>query len=233
MDDDIDLRDIFRVLWKNRFLILGIFLIAVVVAGVVSVAMPSVYRSSCIVALGNFGDPIYTDRYIAEEFLLSDELLLEVIDQLNLDVPPEKLKGFRDGIKIESVSDTVLKISIETKDRQNATEILQKMVSIILNHSEGSYNKYREMTSDKLLITQKHMIVLEEDINQTREVLKNIEKSSEISQEVLELRYSRTLEYLQNENSRYASLLAQYFDLKKQLDFMDNTRVIVVSEDPI
>jgi uncharacterized protein involved in exopolysaccharide biosynthesis len=36
MEDEIDLRDIFRVLWKRRLMIIGIFVVAVLVAGVMS-----------------------------------------------------------------------------------------------------------------------------------------------------------------------------------------------------
>ena len=58
MDDEIYLRDIFGVLWKGRFLIIGIFMIFVLVAGVISVLAPPLYENSCIIALGNFGEPI-------------------------------------------------------------------------------------------------------------------------------------------------------------------------------
>ena len=34
MEDEIDLRDIFRVLWKRRLLIMGVFVFAVLAAGV-------------------------------------------------------------------------------------------------------------------------------------------------------------------------------------------------------
>jgi uncharacterized protein involved in exopolysaccharide biosynthesis len=40
MEDEINLRDIFRLLWKRRLLIISTFVIAVLVAGVISFAMP-------------------------------------------------------------------------------------------------------------------------------------------------------------------------------------------------
>jgi len=55
MDDEIDLRDIFRVLWNGRHLIIGVFVVAVLVAGVISFAMPPVYKISSIITGGNFG----------------------------------------------------------------------------------------------------------------------------------------------------------------------------------
>ena len=57
MEDEIDLRDIFGVLWKRRLLILGTFIVAVLLAGVISFAMPPVYKVSSIVAVGLYDDP--------------------------------------------------------------------------------------------------------------------------------------------------------------------------------
>lgn len=232
MDDEIDLRDIFRVLWKSRFLIIGIFMVAVLVTGLASLAMPSIYRASCTVALGNFSDPIYTTGPMATSLMLSDELLMDAIDQLHLDVPPEKFKGFKDGIEIKQLTDNVLMISVETSDQQNATKIVEKMVQIFVNLSEKNYNKYQDHLSAKMAIIQENLAVVERQINQTSEVLRNIDTLPGISQEQLELSHSRTLEYLQNEESRHSSLLGQYIELKRQMDVLENTRILSISEEP-
>lgn len=233
LEDEIDLHDIFLILWRSRLLIISISMIAVLLGGAISFAMPSIYRASCTVALGNFSDPIYTTETMAEEFLLSDELLLDVIEELNLDVPPNKFKAFKEEIKIEHVCDDVLAISIETQDQQNSTKIIKKMAELFVNRSEESYNKYKNILSNNLAITQENLAVLDSDINQTREVLRNIDTMPGISQEQLELTHSRMLEYLQNEESRHVALQDQYIQLRRQLEFMENTRVLMMSGEPL
>jgi uncharacterized protein involved in exopolysaccharide biosynthesis len=233
MESEIDLHDIFRVLWKDRLLIGGIFCIAVVVVGAISFALPSAYRASCLIALGNFGDPIFTTESLTERILLSDELLAEVISELNLDIPPEDFNRFKESIRIKRVADNVLEISIETEDRMNASKIISNMVLLFVNSSEASYNKYKNSLTEKLTVTQKSLTALDDDISITREVLKNIDALSGITQEQLELSHSRTMEYLQNEEARRASLLEQYLNFKGQLDFLENMKVIVVSEEPL
>jgi uncharacterized protein involved in exopolysaccharide biosynthesis len=196
--------------------------------------MTPVYKASCIIALGNYGDPINTNDITVKELMLSDEYLLEVIDTLNLDVPPEKFEDFKGSIEItKNITGNIFEISIETPDQQNATAILTQIVSTSLNHSEESYSKYNKSLSDKLAITQRNLDVLDRDINQTREVLRNIGKLPGITQEQLELSHSRTLENLQNAESRRASLLDQYLELKRQSDFMENIRVLLISEEPM
>ena len=245
MDDEIDLREIFQfvrrvlskglhVVWKSRLLIISIFMIAVLVAGLISFTMTPVYKASCIIALGNYGDPINTNDVMVKELMLSDEYLLEVIDRLNLDVPPEEFMGFKESIEItKNITGNIFEISVETPDQQNATAIITQIVSIFLNRSEESYSKYNKSLSDKLAIAQGNLDVLDKDINQTREVLRNIDKLPGITQEQLELSHSRTLENLQNAESRRAGLLDQYIELKRQLDFMENIRVLLISEEPM
>jgi len=232
MDDEIDLRDIFSVLWKSRSLIIIVFLIAVLVSGLVSLAMPSIYRASCTVALGNFEDPIYANGPMAINLMQSDEMLLDVINQLHLDVLPEEFKGFKESIKAEQLTDNVLMISVETSDQQNATNIVEKIVQRFINISEKNYNKYQNHLSAQMVINQKNLAVIEGDINQTREVLRNLDKLPGTSQEQMELSHSRTLDYLQKEESLHTSLLDQNIQLKRQMDTIEKTRILAISEEP-
>ncbi len=244
MDDEIDLRDVYHyvrkaigngihVVWKSRRLIISTFLIAALVAGLAAFIMTPIYKASCIIALGNYGDPIYTNEVMAKEILISDEYLLEAIDKLNLDIPLEKFNEFRESIEItRNITGNTFEISIETPDKQNATAIITQIVSIFLNRSEENYNKYNASLSDNLAITKENLAVLDKDINQTRYVLRNIDKIPGITQEQLELSHSRTLENLQNAETRRAGLLDQYIEFKRQLDFMENARILLISEEP-
>ena len=119
MDDEIDLRDIFRVLWKRRLLIIGVFVVAVLVAGVISFTMPSVYRVSSIIAVGNFEDPVYTSQASVKSIMLSDEFLQEVFEQLSPNATGSEFMAFKGSVKVEPVkdSDRLIEISVETPDR--------------------------------------------------------------------------------------------------------------------
>ena len=132
----------------------------------------------------------------------------------------------------KNITGNIFEISIETPDRQNSTAIISQIVSTYLNRSNESYSKYNKSLSDKLAITQGDLDVLDKDLNQTREVLRNIDKIPDVTQDQLELSHSRTLESLQNAESRRASLLDQYIELKRQSDFMENVRVLTISAEP-
>jgi len=158
----------------------------------ISLLMPSIYRASCIIALGNFGDPVYTTEGTVKEILLSDEMLGGVIAQLKLDVTPKELRAFKEGIEIKHIADNVVEISIETEDQENATKIAKTMVSNFVGQSEERYNKYRGHLSERLVVDQQTLAALDNEINLTRETQRELEKLPGVSQETLELRYSRT-----------------------------------------
>jgi len=236
MEDEIYLSDIFRVLWKNRYMIIGIFAIFVLVAGVVSFAMTSPsYRSSAIVALGNFGDPIYTSQESAMAIMQSDEFMLEVIDQLDFEVPPEEFRAFKDRIEIEPVegSSSLIVISAVTKEKQEGTEIVDTLVRLFGERSEESYDKQQKILSDSLASIEMRLETTELDLGQTREVLMGLEDLPGTSTSDKELRISRTLEYLQGGESRRSTLLDRELELEKQLTLLRHLEVVQETREPV
>jgi uncharacterized protein involved in exopolysaccharide biosynthesis len=230
MDYELDLYDICRVLWKNRLWIIGIFLIAVAIGCIMSFTLPSVYRATCIVSLGNVSS-IYTDENLVEDLLLGDESLVEVINQLNLDIPPKELRDFKKSITTRYIADRVLEVSIETTDQENATKIVTKLVSLFINKSDvDDYN--RTSLSERMNSTKMALDVLDADINHTREILRNIDGFTGVTQEQLELSHSRILEYLRAEESMRLQLADKYFDLKKQLKLLKNPEILMISDEP-
>lgn len=235
MNNEIDLRNIFPFVWKNRLLIVGVFFIAVVAAGAISFAMPSVYRVSCIVALGNFGDPVYTSQFSANEIMLSEAFLMDVIDRLNLSVSPSKFREITDTLKIYPVrgSDRLLVISFDTRIPREEIRIVEEIVRLFIDRSEESYNLQKKILNDQLASTQERLASVDKEINQTQEALANLEKAQGSSQAEEELRISRTLDLLSGEESRRSALVDRYLDLQKQLDLFKSVEVVQSPRVPI
>lgn len=235
MDDEIDLRDIIRVLWENRFLVVGIFLIAVVAAGAVSIMMPSVYRASCLVALGNFGDPVYTTQSGASEILTSDAFVLDLLSRLNLSLSPGELAEFKDRIRIEPVkgSDRLLSISMETTDPEEGKRILREMVSLFEDRSNQSYTEQRGLLLEQLSATNQLLDSVEESINQTHQAMKEIEGATGVSSLEKSMLLSYKLDYLQNAESQRLGLMDRYMNLHKQLILMKSLEIVEAPAVPL
>lgn len=234
MEEELELRDLILILWKRRKLILGIFLLAVLAAAAVSFAIPPTYEVSTIIALGAFPDSTYTSQASAREILLSDELLLNVISALKLDVPREKFRSFKQTIKVEPVNDTnFLKISIQTTNRSEGRAIVEKMVELFKERSSASYQQYRQLLAGQLDAVRTRLSSVEADIKKTREVLSAIESTTGISPVEKDLRRSRTLEYLQSEESQRIELLDRYLALQKEINGLKDVQVIRGAREPV
>ncbi|AEG15318.1 lipopolysaccharide biosynthesis protein [Desulfofundulus kuznetsovii DSM 6115] len=234
MEEELDLRDLILILWKRRRLILGIFLAAVFAAAAISFIIPPTYEVSTIIALGVFPDPTYTSQASAREILLSDELLLTVIKDLKLNVPREKFRSFKEAIKVESIKDTnFLKISVQTPNRSEGKAIVEKMVELFKERSEPSYQQHRQLLANQLNSVRTRLSAIETDIKKTREVLNAIESASGISPVEKDLRRSRTLEYLQSEESQRIELLDRYLALQKEINELKNVQVIRGAREPV
>ena len=234
MDDEIDLRDVFRVLWKRRLLIIGVFVVAVLVAGVISFSMPPVYRVSSIISVGNFGDSVYTSQASVKSIILNDGFLQEVFEQLP-NARGSEFQTFKDRVKVESVkdSDRLIEISVETPDGKEGKEAVEKIVWLYADRSKDSYNKQKKILFDQLAFTQERLGVIEMEINQTREALQDIQDSSDSSTAQAEMRISRILDRLSAKETQRSSLIDRSLDLQKQLEMIRQLDVVQPAREPV
>lgn len=256
MDDEIDLRDIFRVLWKRRLLIIGVFVVAVLVAGVISFAMPPVYRVSAIIAMGNFEDPVYTSQdsaksiMLSDEFLqdpvytsqtsaksimLSDEFLQEVFAQLDSNATGSGPRVSIESVKVEPVKDShrLIEISVETPEKQEGKEAVEKIIELYAKRSEDSYNKHKKILSDQLAVIQGRLDVMDMEINQTLETLRDIQDSSGSSAVQAEMRFSHTMDLLGGMGTQRSALIDRSLHLQKQLVLIRNLEVVQPANEPV
>lgn len=236
MEDEIDLRDIFGVLWKRRLLIVGTFIIAVLLAGVISFAMPPVYKVSSIIVVGLYDDPAYTSQASMKNVMLSDEFLLEVFEVVKPNGTSSDFRTFKDGVKVEPVkdSDKLVEISIETKKKKEGLKAVETMIESYFVLSQNSYNKQKKILEDQLANTDQRIEVINLEINQTREALQEMEETSGSSTAVqAEMRFSRTLDILNGKESQRSALMDRRMELDKQLLLIRNLEIVQPAREPI
>ena len=235
MEDEIDLRDIFGVLWKRRLLILGTFIIAVLLAGVASFAMPPVYKVSSIIAVGLYDDPAYTSQASMKNVMLSDEFLLEVFEVISPNGTSSDFRTFKDSVEVGPAkdSDRLIEISIETKKRKEGLKAVETMTRLYSTLSDNSYYKQKKILEDQLANTEQRLSIINMEINQTREALQEIEGTSSSSVVQAEMRFSRTLDLLNGKESQRSALLDRRLELQKQLLLIRNLEIVQPAREPI
>ena len=235
MDDIIDLRDIFGTLWKSRMLIVGIFIIFVLIAGVITFVMPSVYKVSSIVAMGNFEDSVYTSPVSAKSIMLSDEFLLDAFEQIRPNATGSEFTDFKNRVNVEPVinSDKLIEISVETSDSAEGQKAVETVIQLYANRSEESYNKQKSILFRQLATTKERLDVISMEINLTKEALISIEESSSSSAVQSEMRFSRTLDRLGSMETQRSGLIDRRQELENKLDILRHLDVVQPAREPV
>lgn len=235
MEDEIDLREIFRVLWKRRIMIIGVFVVAVLAAGVISFAITPVYKVSSIIAGGYYDDPVYVGQASMKNVMLSDEFLLDVFEEISPNGTPSEFRTFKDSVKVEPMkdSDKLTEISVETKKKQEGLMAVETIIEKYSMLSEDSFNKQKKILSDQFAYTEQRLDVIDKEINQTREALQNVQETSDSSAVQAEMRFSRTLDILNGKETQRSALMDRRIDLQKQMALIRNLEVVQPAKEPV
>lgn len=235
MEDEINLTDIIHVLWKNRILIIGIFVLSILIAGLAIFSMPSIYKASSIIAVGNFGDPVYASQTSVKSIMLNDEFLYEVFNQIRPNETGGEFIAFRDSVKVVPVvgSNRLIEISVETPDGRQSQRAVEMMVQRYANRSEESYYRQKSILTSQLEDLYKRLNVTDMNINSTQMTLmNNIEGSSDSSSVQSEMRFSRALDLLSEMQTQRSSLIDRIQDLENKTDLLRHIDIIQPATEP-
>jgi len=152
-DDEINLIDYIKVVIKRKWLILGITLTAVLIAGIASMVSPKNYEVSTTLQIGNTTDILESTAQVAEKIKSNAyKNLLE--EKLNIENLPE--------IKTETPQNTnFVSIIIETDNPEQAKQILDEINSLVLLEHQEIFNKRESQTKENIKEIQDELTLLE------------------------------------------------------------------------
>jgi LPS O-antigen subunit length determinant protein (WzzB/FepE family) len=219
-DDEVDLRGLFRVMWAGKWLIGGITFAATVIAVVVALMLPNIYRAEALAQYGslaslagiNLGGGQRDKTVLGLEVLKSRKFLSEFVERHDILVPLIAAKGWdRATGHLEIDSDDYDTVSAKWVRRatppkktvpssQEAYERFSDILSIGQDQKTGLVTVAVEHLSP--VVAKQWVEWLVEDIN-----------SSIMRQDVAEA--EQAIEYLhkQIENTSLADLQSVFFSL--------------------
>lgn len=152
-DDEINLIDYIKVVIKRKWLILGITLTAVLIAGIASMVSPKNYEVSTTLQIGNTTDILESTAQVAEKIKSNAyKNLLE--EKLNIENLPE--------IKTETPQNTnFVSIIIETDNPEQAKQILDEINSLVLLEHQEIFNKRESQIKENIKEIQDELTLLE------------------------------------------------------------------------
>lgn len=181
-EDEIDLRDLLLVLWRYRKMIIGIFLAAVLAAGVLSFTMQPVYEVQAKISLGYLATseinpihPLYTVPSYAKEVFLSEDFLRETAGEVGFNLSQAELSKRAKSIKLETPQDTnLIFITLETKHPQQGAVFLQKMIERYSKQSARQFDRHQNLLEGELKHLNSDLNQLDKDLIRTRALVDNL-----------------------------------------------------------
>ncbi len=167
--------DYLNVILKRKWLILAVFLGAIIAAGVFSYTSPKIYRVDTVLEIG----------YVERERIKVFEAPIQIVEKLRLDVHKELIKA-RLGIpeekypriKSENPRGTdLLKIEAESTEPKLAKMALQEINSLILLDHQEQVKDRKELLKNDTERLRIRIISLEEEkkiLNSQVEILKKV-----------------------------------------------------------
>jgi uncharacterized protein involved in exopolysaccharide biosynthesis len=131
-EDEIELIDYLRVIWKWKYLIVSGTLIFAVAVGMISLSMPKVYRIDMLVRLGildidEYGRDIYIDRAENVQAMIEAGTFdREILDHMGGSHSNDLADPLRFKVNILAKSNT-LKVSYRTSDVNRGLQILANL----------------------------------------------------------------------------------------------------------
>jgi capsular polysaccharide biosynthesis protein len=224
-EEEINLREYINVLIKRKWLIIGIFLIAVLVAWIVSYFVLSpVYQSTTIFKIAQVNDKFIFNLSDIENRIKSDQILQEVIKELNLDVLPVELTNL---IRIQNLDNSgFVKITTENTSPEKARDITLSMTNqFIIENSKYYQEKIKVLLEEKQLLDRQ--VELERGkIDEAEKLRLDIIDSDGLSLTEKQIQINLLLNYSTQIREHYNELVNQRYALENQILNSDNFEII-------
>ncbi|MBO8140895.1 MAG: hypothetical protein H0Z37_01770 [Firmicutes bacterium] len=200
-DDEIDLRQLVESLWRRRRLIIGLTVMAVLVAGVLSfLVLPPSYESSITVALpAADGQQVGMGPRAYEAFALSNRVLQSMIRLGSLDVTPVALESVMDS-KLD-VEPRLLTIPVRARTPEEAQELARLWYQAFVSETEAYV---AAQIDEQLTVAEQNLAEWDSRLNAALLALSEFESATPLA--VLESRLDRLQQDLVNVESRLREL---------------------------
>lgn len=234
VDDEIDLRELMETLWRHRWLITAVFAVAVLTAGIISFTMAPVYQVHATISPGRYDAPIYTSPGPIREVILSDDFMLGVVEDLNLDIPREEFGAFKDAIGVEPVPDTdMFRITVETTDRAEGRAVLEQIFENFLERSRPHLERQRDLVTGQLETLQETLAQVDDNIDLADKLLAQIEAGGGAGTLAQDFRRSQLLESRATFEQQRLDLLDRCLGLQRELNVLEGPQVIQSPQEPL
>ncbi|MFW6421204.1 MAG: GumC family protein [Candidatus Bipolaricaulota bacterium] len=243
---EVDLRDYIHVIWKEKWLIVAVFVIAVGAAVGFEAGQPSYYRADASLLLSPDVSERFVGRevrdYVADTFSAEDyqqlatssAVLERVVEELGLDRGAPKNSGSLENAGSVSVSDegdkpsVEISLVVEDTDPERAQRAVNKWAEVFVAESEQFVTSELERQEEFLA---RRLGEVEKDLTQAEQEYKNLLRDYPVkvlSEELSSLTYRYQGTYSDLEGKK-ASLVEKRSRFQATAETLDETEKLITT----
>ena len=170
-EDEIDLRELIKVVLKRKKFILGLFFASIIITTVFSFLIPKTYETKVVISSGSLGDEIISFTSTVE-IITGDAIIQEIIDKLKIDQPINRL---RENISVEQVKDSnSIMVKVHAQYPDLSKKICESITNSYLDDVKKLYSKRKEIYEERLGAVNEYKTQAQSDIAQTEASVRSI-----------------------------------------------------------
>ncbi|WP_273484047.1 hypothetical protein [Desulforamulus ruminis] len=215
--NEVGFQELLLIAWQRKAVILLVFMFIFILSCAYVLFKVPVYKMTATISLGNYNSTIYTDPDGAMQVLMSDDLIMKVINELGLKVQASEYRGFKETISVIQINKSnYIQISVVNQDRELGKKIIEKMIEIFIKESEKDYKNHLKLINEQLTIVNQQLKEKDEQLKVVKNIIRKIEKSPDPLTLKGELSINNLYNYLKEANSERITLLDHYLALQKE-----------------
>jgi uncharacterized protein involved in exopolysaccharide biosynthesis len=227
---EIDLREYIMLLWDNKFFIIGLTVLAILISYFYSVNfITPEYNNSLIVQLSNT-EGTYSETEVMNELIKSDELIRPALEKNNLNSGSINniSTSIRSNLRLTeqgmqgAVYGGIIYLEATSTDQDDLYQALNAIVEEFERRSNKYFTDVLEEKNNDLLTIENEIENLNNEINKTNEILNNLEDVS-VDKAFIIANINDKLNTLSQTKREY---LTDYRELKREINDHRGFRVL-------
>ena len=222
-EDEIDLIDYLKVIWKRKIGVIIITIIAVLGTSLISLfVLPKIYQSSILIKIGEINGKNIEEISDIAIALKQESILSEIAKALNWDIENSKNKidNLRNNIKLEKQpEEDLIKISAQSTSPEESYQIISTLNNILLSSHQEKLKQAEGLINTEIENLKEQKQKIEKNLEAAKQSLEQIKNDISFYEQEINKRTGTESEAQGLIAQSYINLLAEAKKQKEDKEF--------------
>ncbi|MGM0411259.1 MAG: Wzz/FepE/Etk N-terminal domain-containing protein [Bacillota bacterium] len=175
---EIDLREYIMLLWNAKWFIIGVCIIAVIGAGLMSqfYLTPS-YETEAVLQLSNI-DNLYSNPEAVTQIIKSGSLVAPIMSDYNQKFSDAQLNNYiENNINVSLIGERQIRVSVRNNDPELTLNITEDLIDKFVARSEENFQRYINRQEKNIENLNKEIQNINNQINTIKAEINNLQNN--------------------------------------------------------